>query len=134
MEYYVTEAEKQIEQITSRVLNEETIPHSEKTFSVYKPYTEWINKGKIGIPVELGVRLCIIDDQYGFILNHEIMYNQTDDKIAVKILEDTIEMFPNINSVSFDRGFHSKENQESCKKLVDKLGMPKKGKCAPGMM
>jgi IS5 family transposase len=128
VEYYITEAEKQIEQITSRVLNEETIPHSEKTFSVYKPYTEWINKGKIGIPVELGVRLCIIDDQYGFILNHEIMYNQTDDKIAVKILEDTIEMFPNINSVSFDRGFHSKENQESCKKLVDKLGMPKKGK------
>ena len=75
VEYYITEVEKQIEQITSRVLNEETIPHSEKTFSVYKPYTEWINKGKIGIPVELGVRLCIIDDQYGFILNHEIMYN-----------------------------------------------------------
>ncbi len=104
VEYYIAEAEKQIEQITSRVFNGETIPHSEKTFSVYKPYTEWINKGKIGVPVELGVRLCIIDDQYGFILNHIIMYNQTDDKVAVQIIEDTIKIFPNINSVSFDRG------------------------------
>lgn len=126
--HYIAEAEKQIEQITSRVFNGETIPHSEKTFSVYKPYTEWINKGKIGVPVELGVRLCIIDDQYGFILNHIIMYNQTDDKVAVQIIEDTRKIFPNINSVSFDRGFHSKENQEDCKKLVTKLGMPKKGK------
>lgn len=128
IEYYIAEAEKQIDQITSRVFNGETIPHSEKTFSVYKPYTEWINKGKIGVSVELGVRLCIIDDQHGFILNHIIMYNQTDDKVAVQIIEDTIKIFPNVNSVSFDRGFHSKENQESCKKLVTKLGMPKKGK------
>ena len=93
VEYYIVEAEKQIEQITRRVFNGESISHSEKTFSAYKPYTEWINKGKIGVPVELGVRLCIIDDQYGFILNHTIMYNQTDDKVAAQILEDTIKIF-----------------------------------------
>ena len=41
----------------SRIFNGEIIPHDEKTFSLYKPYTEWINKGKAGVPVELGVKV-----------------------------------------------------------------------------
>jgi len=59
-------------------------PHDEKTFSVYKPYTEWINKGKAGVPVELGVKVCVMEDQLGFIINHRVMYKETDDKIAVE--------------------------------------------------
>ena len=59
-----------------RIFNEGIIPHYEKTFSLYKPYTEWINKGKAGVPVELGVKVCIMEDQFGFILNHRIMYTK----------------------------------------------------------
>ena len=81
--FYAKETERQINQIEKRVINGEVIPHSEKIFSVYKSYTEWINKGKAGVPFELGVRMAIIEDNNGFILNHKIMYNQTDEKIAV---------------------------------------------------
>jgi hypothetical protein len=126
--YFAVEAIKQLNQMESRIFNGEIIPHDEKTFSLYKPYTEWINKGKAGVPVELGVKVCIMEDQFGFVLNHRVMYKETDDKIAVEFLKSTQELFPKINSVSYDRGFWSKANLEAIKKLVVYVGMPKKGK------
>ena len=56
--------------------------HSEKTFSVYKPYTEWVNKAKAGYHLSWSQSGCM-EDSKRFILNHKIMYNQTDEKIAV---------------------------------------------------
>ncbi len=50
---YRAHAERQIDQIRRRVLAGETIPHSEKVFSIFEPHTEWISKGKAGVPVEL---------------------------------------------------------------------------------
>ena len=126
--FYAKETERQINQIERRVINGEVIPHSEKIFSVYKSYTEWINKGKAGVPFELGVRMAIIEDNNGFILNHKIMYNQTDEKIAVDFLKDTMNMFPNINSISYDRGFWSKQNLQDLEDMGVDVGMPKKGK------
>lgn len=72
--------------------------------------------------------MAIIEDNNGFILNHKIMYNQTDEKIAVDFLKDTINIFPNINSISYDRGFWSKQNLDDLEKLGVDVGMPKKGK------
>ena len=102
----------------SRIFNKEIIPHDEKTFSLYKPHAEWINKGKAGVPIELGVKVCIMEDQFGFILNHRVIYKETDDKIAVDFLKSIQELFPKINSVSYDRGFWSKANLEAIKKLA----------------
>jgi transposase, IS5 family len=70
-----------------RSLDNQTIPHDEKIFSVFQPYTEWINKGKAGVSFELGKRVCICKDQHGFILLHQFMDHQTDDQIAVEFLE-----------------------------------------------
>ena len=55
------------------VLAGETIPHEEKVFSVFEEHTEWISKGKAGVPVELGLRVCVLEDQHGFILHHRVM-------------------------------------------------------------
>ena len=38
--YFAVETIKQLNQMESRIFNEEIIPHDEKTFSLYKPYTE----------------------------------------------------------------------------------------------
>lgn len=38
--------EKHIHLVSRRILNGETIPHSEKMFSIFEDYTEWIAKGK----------------------------------------------------------------------------------------
>ena len=42
------------------MLEGEKIPHKEKVLSVFQPHTEWINKGKAGVPVELGLRVAVL--------------------------------------------------------------------------
>lgn len=126
--FFIQEGERQLQQMERRIFNGEVIPNNEKIFSLFKPWTEWIVKGKAGVPFELGVRVAVMEDHNGFILNHRIMYNETDEKIAVEFLKDTISLFPNIESISYDRGFWNKENLEEITKLVSNVGLPKKGK------
>ena len=111
---YIAHAERQIDQIRRRVVEGETIPHHEKVFSIFEEHTEWINKGKAGISQELGLKVCIVKDQFGFILHHRVMQKETDDQIAVPIIEETKSRFPALASCSFDKGFHSPSNQEIC--------------------
>ena len=63
---------------TRRIIHEEKIPHDEKFFSIFEEYTEWLSKGKAGVLQELDLNVCIIEDQYDFILNHRIMQNEVD--------------------------------------------------------
>ena len=100
LDEYVAHAERQIDQVRRRVLQDETIPHKEKVFSIFEPHTEWISKGKAGVPVELGLRGAIVEDQFGFILHHQVMEKTTDDKIAVAIVRETQERFPAVRTVS----------------------------------
>lgn len=125
---FIGHADRQIDQIRRRAINEEKIPHEEKVFSLFETHTEWISKGKAGVPVELGVKVAIMEDQYGFILHTKVMENQEDSEIAVKIVEETLKMFLNLKRVSFDKGFHSPENQSQLKLLLEKVVLPRKGK------
>jgi len=125
---WIAHAERQIDQIRRRVFKGERIPHEEKVFSIFQPHTEWINKGKAGVPVELGLRVVVSEDQYGFILNHRVMEKTTDDKVAVPLVQDLHARFPTLHSVSMDKGFHSKENQAKLAKIVPFPVLPKKGK------
>jgi len=125
---FIAHAARQIDQIRRRVVEGESIPHHEKVFSIFQEHTEWICKGKAGVPVELGVRVCIIKDQFNFILHHRVMEKETDDKIAIPIVEETKKRFPDFNSCSFDKGFHSGENQEGLTQLLDNCVLPRKGR------
>jgi hypothetical protein len=125
---YLNHAKRQIDQIQRRVLQDETIPHSEKVFSIFQPHTEWISKGKAGVPVELGLRVCIVEDQYRFILHHQVMEKTTDDQIAVALVEKTQARFPAVKAMSFDKGFHSPGNQIELKQRLDNAILPKKGR------
>ncbi len=126
---YVAHAERQIDQVRRRVLEGERIPHAEKVFSIFEPHTEWITKGKAGVPVELGLRVLVSEDQYGFILSHRVMVRETDDQVAVPVVEDLAKRFPNLHSVSLDKGFHSPANQQRLAEVVPLPVLPKKGKC-----
>jgi hypothetical protein len=125
---FIAHAKRQIDQIERRVMKDETIPHDEKVFSLFEPHTEWISKGKAGVPVELGVRVAIVESREGFILHHTVMEKQTDDKIAVSIVKETQTLFPSFKACSFDKGFHSPANQTELKGILDQVGLPKKGK------
>ena len=107
---------------------DETIAHKDKVFSIFEPHTEWISKGKAGVPVELGLKVCIVKDQFGFILHHQVMEHQTDDQIAISVVKAAKERFSDIVSCSFDKGFHSKNNQIELSTLVNTVVLPRKGK------
>ncbi len=128
VETYIAHAEKQIDQIKRRVLEGEKIPHDEKTFSIFEEHVEWISKGKKGVPQELGVRLCILEDQFGFILHHEVMERKTDDKVAIDMIWKAKARFSLLNQGSFDKGFYSRDNKTMANELLDHVIMPKKGR------
>jgi hypothetical protein len=128
IQQFIEHAERQIDQIDRRAIQGETIKHEEKVFSIFEPHTEWISKGKAGVPVELGIKVCIVKDQFGFILHHHVMEHQTDDQIAVSIMKETKDRFSNIVSCSFDKGFHSNNNQDGLAKIIDTVVLQRKGK------
>ena len=129
IERFIVHAQRQIDQIRRRVIEGKKIPHGEKVFSIFEEHTEWISKGKAGVPQELGLKVCIIEDQHGFILHHHVMEHQTDDQVAVEMVKASKEKFPGLNECSFDKGFHSPENQYRLREILDHVVLPRKGKC-----
>lgn len=126
--YYKAHAVRQIDQVRRRIIHGEVIPQEEKVFSVFEPHTRWIVKGKAGVPVELGVPVCIVEDQYQFILNHRVMWEQSDVDVCVPFIEETKRMYPEFEACSFDQGFHSPKNRKSLDEILEGNYLPKKGK------
>ena len=128
IEDFMAHADRQIDQIRRRVIQGEVIDHAEKVFSIFQPHTEWISKGKAGVPVELGVKVCILEDQYQFILHHKVMQQLSDDQVALEMVEQAKKRFPSLAVCSFDKGFHNKANQEALKEQLELVVLPRKGK------
>jgi hypothetical protein len=124
---YIDYAVKQVDLIRRRVIKGEKIPHNEKIFSIFEPHTEWISKGKAGVPQELGLRVCILEDQYGLILHHQVMEQETDDKVAVAMIDEAQYKFPGLRGCSFDKGFYTPANKKELRSKLDVLVLPKKG-------
>jgi len=119
---------KHIDLLDRRLIKGEQIPHAEKLFSIFEPYTEWITKGKLYPNVELGKNLAITTDQYNLIVDYRILDHQSDNEIVKPLAERLLPHFC-IKSWSFDKGFWNKDNKALLKESVGKVVMPKKGKC-----
>jgi hypothetical protein len=128
IKHYMHHAERQIDQIRRRVLKGEKIPHQEKVFSIFEEHTEWISKGKAGVPQELGLKVCVVEDQYGLFLNHMVMRKTTDDKVAVPFIKETKKRFPELGGCSFDKNFYSPTNRRQLGQMLDLVVLPKKGR------
>jgi IS5 family transposase len=128
IEGFMQHAIRQIDQTKRRVILGEAIAHAEKVFSIFEPHTEWVSKGKAGVPVELGVKVCILEDQHQFILHHQVMQQKTDDQVAVSMVAEAKKRFANLNACSFDKGFHSPENQRALNEQLELVALPRKGK------
>jgi hypothetical protein len=125
---YMDHARRQIEQIDRRVLQGERIPHEEKVFSIFEPHTEWICKGKAGVPMELGLRVSVVEDKDRFILHHQVMEQTTDDQVAIALVDETQQRYPRLRAISMDKGFHSPANQAALKERLECVVLPKKGR------
>ena len=85
---YVGHARRQMDQVERRLLKGETIAHEEKVFSIFEGHTRWVSKGKAGTPVELGVPVCVMEDQFQFILHHKILWSGSDVDLAAPMVEE----------------------------------------------
>lgn len=128
---FVAHAHRQIEQIDRRVLQGQTIPHGEKVFSLFEEHTEWLSKGKAGVPVELGLNVCILEDQYGFLLHHRVMVGESDEAVAIPMVEATQARFPQLQQCSFDGHFYSPDNRRQLQALLDRVILPSQGRPSP---
>jgi len=128
LERFLEFLQKHIDLLERRVIKGEEIPHQEKMFSIFEDYTEWVTKGKMHPNVELGKKAAITTDQFHLIVDYRIMEHQADSEIVKDVAVEIIEQYK-IYSWSFDKGFWRKDNHAFLKASVEKVIMPKKGKC-----
>ena len=128
LSYYQEMIKKHIDLIERRLLKGETIPSAEKLFSIFEHHTEWISKGKQNKKVELGHKILIATDQYHFILHHQVIEGKADVELTIPLADTLLSRYSNIESLSLDKGFYSKENKELLSLAIPHLVMPKKGK------
>jgi len=113
-----------------RVILGETVPNSDKVFSVFEPHTQLYRRGKAGKENQFGRLLLVYEDAAGFIVHHHLMDRDVQDQdVAVeqsRILQERLQ--GRMESLSLDRGFHSPENQTELAEIVDHVCLPKPGK------
>jgi hypothetical protein len=112
-----------------RVLLGEAVPNEEKVFSMFEPHTELIKRGKQPNPIQYGHKVLVIEDTVGFICHYEVVDNGILDQDvlvpAMTELQQRVE--GKIKSASFDRAFHTPDNQEQLARIVAYPCIPKKG-------
>ncbi|HIG28964.1 MAG TPA: ISNCY family transposase, partial [Verrucomicrobiales bacterium] len=121
---------KHIDLVKRRMLEEETIPHEEKIFSLFEPHTEWINKGKLHPPVELGHKILITTDQHQLVLDYKVMEKSADNQETLPMARRLFENYGEnaFASMSFDKGFSRAADREELEQKVPLVVMPKKGR------
>jgi hypothetical protein len=112
-----------------RVLLGETIPNDEKVFSIFEPHTELIKRGKQPDPIQYGHKVLVIEDAVGFICSYQVVADGVLDQelLAPAMTELQERMGGKIQSASFDRGFHTPDNQKQLAQIVTHPCIPKKG-------
>ena len=120
--------EKLADQVDRRILQGEVIPPAEKIYSVFVPFTRWCAKGKAGVPVELGVPVCVVEDEHQFLLSYRIMWTESDVDLVPEIIEETKGKYPELEGCSFDKGFWSPRGKATLGRLLKNAVLPKKGR------
>ncbi len=130
LEWYKAMLEKHIDLLERRIIQKEIIPHSEKIFSIFLPFTEFINKGKKNPSVEIGKVLFVTTDQYNLILDYQLGEQLKDKDAIIGILDRIVEKYRLIASLSTDKGFSTIANKALIKEVYPEIEliMPKKGK------
>lgn len=112
-----------------RVLKGEKVPNSEKLFSMFEPHTQLYKRGKAGKPVQFGRLVMVYEDAAGFIVHHHVLPRDATDQSVVVEQTRTVQarLGGRIEEASFDRGFHSPENQIELAKIIAHPCVPKPG-------
>jgi IS5 family transposase len=103
-----------------RVILGETVPNSEKLFSLFEPHTQLYRRGKAGEPNQFGRLVLVFEDGAGFLSHYHLMDREARD--ADVVVEQTREAQKKhkgqMETTSFDRGFYSPDNEVELSKII----------------
>lgn len=125
--HYAELLDKHIDLLDRRLIQGEVIPHQEKLFSIFQPFTEFIKKGKLHPNVEIGKRLAITTDQNHLIIDWQIAENQTDNQLTLPIARRIAGKYT-IQSLSTDKGFSAQQDKVELQTFIPEVIIPKKGR------
>jgi hypothetical protein len=103
-----------------RVLEGEVVPNEDKIFSIFEPHTELIKRGKQPVSIQYGHNVLVIEDAVGFVVDYRVVAKGVlDQDLVVPVMKALQKRFNGqIKSASFDRAFHTPENQQQLAKIV----------------
>ena len=103
-----------------RVLEDEIVPNEDKIFSIFEPHTELIKRGKQPVPIQYGHNVLVIEDAVGFVVDYRVVAKGVlDQDLVVPVMKALQKRFNGkIKSASFDRAFHTPENQKDLAEIV----------------
>lgn len=129
LQAFIVRTERVADTARRRVINNEKVPNCDKLFSIFEPHTQLYKRGKAGEPIQFGRQVLVFEDAAGFLVRGVLMNrDEGDQDVAVRettLLQQTFD--DRVQRLSFDRGFHSPENQSDLSQLVDHLCLPKPG-------
>lgn len=112
-----------------RILHGEQVPNREKLFSIFEPHTQLYKRGKASQPVQFGRQALIYEDGAGFVTHAYLLPRDADDRDVVveqtRTLQERLE--GRIQKASFDRGFHTPENQRQLAEIIPHPCLPMPG-------
>ena len=129
LETFIERTEQVMGTARRRVIDGETVPNEDKLFSIFEPHTQLYKRGKAGEPVQFGRLMLVYEDAAGFLTHHFLMPRDAADRDVVveqtRIVQERLG--GRIQQASFDRGFHSPENQTALEEIIPHLCLPKPG-------
>jgi IS5 family transposase len=130
LDYFHRALIRQMDLVERRLVREEVIAHQEKVFSLFEPHTQWIAKGKLFPPVELGHRLLITTDQHELILDYQRLDCRAEVEATIPLADRLLSRYGqgSIASLSFDKGFSRQKDRELIELYIPQVIMPKRGK------
>lgn len=110
-------------------LEGETVPASQRVFSLFEPHTELIKRGKRQKPVEFGHKVLLCESQEKFITDYEVYEKQQADcNLTESVIERHEELFgakPEV--LAADKGFcPAEEKFNQLAEQVDTLAIPRR--------
>lgn len=126
---FIERTEQVCDTARRRVLKGEKVPNKDKLFSLFEPHTQLYKRGKAGDPIQFGRLVMIYEDAVGFITHHYVLPRDAQDQDVLieqtRTVQDRLQ--GRIEEASFDRGFHSPENQEKLAEIIAHPCLPKPG-------
>ncbi len=121
IEQWIELTEQVCDTARRRVLLGESVPNCDKLFSLFETHTQLYRRGKAGQPNQYGRLVLVYEDGAGFISHYHLMDRDARDQDVVveqtKIAQG--KHSGEIETASFDRGFHSDENEVSLGEIVE---------------